>query len=52
MNLRKWILAAMILVWAVRLGAYLLYRIHLTGKDNRFDALRDTLAKIFTFWFL
>ena len=38
--------------WAIRLGGYLLYRIHLIGKDKRFDGLRDTLPKIFAFWFL
>ena len=27
-------------VWAVRLGSYLVYRIHKIGKDSRFDEVK------------
>jgi len=42
----------MILFWALRLGSYLLYRIHKTGKDNRFDKMRDSFIKFGTFWLI
>ena len=52
MDLSKIVLTTMVVVWAARLGAYLLYRIHAMGKDNRFDEMRNTLPKIASFWFL
>ncbi|NCU38631.1 DUF1295 domain-containing protein, partial [Candidatus Saccharibacteria bacterium] len=30
----------MVLIWAVRLGGFLLYRVTKVGKDSRFDEMR------------
>lgn len=46
------VLAAMIAVWAYRLGNYLLMRIRRTGKDARFDDKRDSFVKFGGFWLL
>jgi steroid 5-alpha reductase family enzyme len=44
------ILLAIILVWAVRIGGFLLYRVMQTGKDRRFDGVRENFRKFGTFW--
>lgn len=46
------VLMAMVLLWAVRLGGYLLYRVFVKGKDARFDGTRENFAKFARFWFL
>lgn len=49
-NLFRAVLAGMIIVWALRLGGFLLYRIWHTGKDSRFDAIRGKFWKFGKFW--
>jgi steroid 5-alpha reductase family enzyme len=44
------VLVAMVIIWAVRLGGFLLIRIHRTGKDARFDGMREDFAKFGRFW--
>jgi len=44
------ILFAMVAVWAVRLGGFLLYRIWRAGKDSRFDDMRGSFWKFGKFW--
>jgi steroid 5-alpha reductase family enzyme len=44
--------AAFVLIWAARLGAYLLTRILKMGKDERFDDKRGDLLKFLAFWAL
>jgi steroid 5-alpha reductase family enzyme len=39
-DVRSRLLAAMIGVWAVRLGLFLFARIHASGRDPRFDAIK------------
>ena len=39
-------------LWAVRLGGYLLVRIIDMGKDDRFDEMRDNPLKFARFWLL
>ncbi|MFA5745546.1 MAG: DUF1295 domain-containing protein [archaeon] len=46
------ILLLMILLWALRLGSYLFYRINKIGRDTRFDDIRNNFFKFFMFWFL
>lgn len=46
------VLFSMITLWAVRLGSYLLVRIHKIGKDNRFDEMREHFWRFFRFWLL
>jgi steroid 5-alpha reductase family enzyme len=48
----EFIVFLMILIWAIRLGGYLLYRIHKMKKDNRFDKMRDSFIKFGAFWLL
>jgi steroid 5-alpha reductase family enzyme len=45
-------LAAMIVVWGLRLGGYLLIRILHMKKDARFDGIRESLGKFSAFWIL
>lgn len=45
-----WILAGMVMLWAVRLGAYLLIRIMHMGRDRRFDGIRENFLPFLLFW--
>lgn len=45
-----YILSAMVLLWALRLGSFLVYRIRKSGKDNRFDKMRTNFAAFLKFW--
>ena len=49
-SLLKLILLGMITLWGIRLGAYLLIRIMKTGRDKRFDGIRDSFWKFLSFW--
>lgn len=49
-NLYKNILVVMIVIWATRLGYYLVLRIRKTGKDKRFDKIRINFWKFLQFW--
>ena len=44
--------AAMVTIWAARLGSYLLRRILATRVDHRFDGMRDKPLKFARFWTL
>lgn len=44
-------LAAMVIVWGVRLAGYLFYRIMTIGRDARFDGIREHFWPFFKFWF-
>ena len=46
------ITASAISIWAVRLGIYLFYRVYLTGRDHRFDNIREYFVKFALFWTL
>ena len=46
------ILFSLVAVWAIRLGSYLLKRIHKMGRDKRFDEMRGSILKFGTFWTL
>ncbi|KXZ45094.1 hypothetical protein GPECTOR_58g543 [Gonium pectorale] len=47
---RKWLVSGMVGVWAVRLGSYLVSRIHQTGRDRRFDSIKNSPGKFFVAW--
>lgn len=47
---RTWILAAMVLLWALRLGTFLFRRILKAGKDGRFDELKETWSRFLLVW--
>lgn len=52
MSFGSLILFIMVLLWALRLGIYLLYRIRKIGHDARFNAMRKNFIKFFGFWVL
>jgi steroid 5-alpha reductase family enzyme len=48
----QWLIAAMILVWAGRLGSFLFRRIHAAGGDQRFDHIKISSSRFFVAWTL
>ncbi len=42
--------AILIVVWALRLGTFLLRRVHRVGKDGRFDEMKQQPARFFVAW--
>lgn len=47
---RALLLAAMVLVWALRLGTFLFGRVRKAGKDDRFDDLKPSLVRFLNVW--
>lgn len=47
---RSWILAAMVIVWAVRLGAFLFARVRKSGADGRFDEIKGAPVRFLQVW--
>lgn len=43
-------LTTLVIVWGIRLSAFLFYRIMLTEEDHRFDGIRDNPCKFLVFW--
>lgn len=44
------IAVAMVVIWAIRLGVFLVYRIRKTGRDSRFDEMRSDFLAFLKFW--
>ena len=42
----------MVVIWAIRLGSYLLFRVMIKGKDDRFDEWRNDFKRYLRFWVL
>ena len=51
-DLRSLVLAALVLVWAGRLGSFLFRRIHRQGSDARFDKIKQSPSRFFVAWTL
>lgn len=49
---RALILAALVSVWALRLGSFLVRRIHDAGGDGRFDAIKPSRGRFLMAWSL
>ena len=49
---RAWLLAAMVVIWAVRLSSYLFLRIRKAGADKRFDAIKPSWPRFLNTWTL
>ncbi len=49
---RSLLLLAMVVVWAVRLGSYLVLRIRKAGADSRFDAIKPSFPRFLSTWTL
>ena len=49
---RAMVLAAMVIVWAARLGTFLFNRILQDGKDDRFDKIKPNFLRFLNVWTL
>jgi steroid 5-alpha reductase family enzyme len=49
---RAWLLLALVLIWAVRLGFFLFTRVLMSGKDSRFDEIKPSLPRFLLAWTL
>lgn len=49
---RSYLLLALVVIWAVRLGGYLFRRIRKVGKDTRFDAIKPSFIRFLNAWTL
>jgi steroid 5-alpha reductase family enzyme len=47
---KRVVVVACVLLWAVRLAAFLLLRVLRAGDDKRFDEMRDSFWKFLGFW--
>jgi steroid 5-alpha reductase family enzyme len=47
---RSILLWALVVIWAVRLGAFLFRRIQKAGKDDRFDELKPSFIRFLNVW--
>lgn len=52
LDLRAVLVAAMVMIWAVRLAAFLFMRISRAGKDGRFDAIKTQPLSFLMAWTL
>lgn len=52
MSIAQWLVFALVMLWAARLGSFLLYRVHVVGKDQRFDEMRKSAVLFGRFWIL
>lgn len=50
LDIRSLLLAALVTIWAVRLGSFLFIRISKDGSDSRFDAIKPVFFRFFTAW--
>ncbi|MFK4762605.1 DUF1295 domain-containing protein [Microbacterium sp. ZW T5_45] len=49
-DIRSWILAAMVVLWAVRLGSFLALRVRRAGSDGRFDEIKKSPLRFLQVW--
>jgi steroid 5-alpha reductase family enzyme len=49
---RAFLLLALVVIWAARLGSYLFRRIRKAGKDERFDAIKPSFIRFLNAWTL
>ncbi|MFE7198172.1 DUF1295 domain-containing protein [Microbacterium oxydans] len=47
---RSWVLAAMVMLWAARLGSFLALRVHKAGSDGRFDQIKGSPLRFLQVW--
>ena len=53
LDLRGWVIAAMVAVWCIRLGTFLFIRIHaMGGADSRFEKIKTKPARFLVAWTL
>lgn len=49
-DLRRLLLAAVVLIWALRLGTFLFARVNRAGADDRFDEIKRSLPRFLAVW--
>jgi len=49
---RSWLIAGMVIIWAVRLGTFLYQRILAAGEDRRFREIKPSFARFLLTWTL
>lgn len=49
---RSFLLMALVVIWAARLGLYLFRRVHKAGKDARFDEIKKSFSRFLMTWSL
>ena len=49
-DVRSILLAALVVIWAVRLGGFLFGRIQKAGKDDRFDEIKPSFIRFLNVW--
>jgi len=52
LDLRGGVVAAMVCIWALRLGLFLFARVHQAGSDRRFDAIKRDPARFLVVWIM
>ena len=50
LDARSILLAALVVIWALRLGSFLFTRIQKAGKDDRFDEIKPLFFRFLTAW--
>lgn len=50
LDIRAWLVAGMVIVWAGRLGVFLFRRIHKAGCDRRFDTMKHDFWQFLMTW--
>ena len=51
-NFGNIVLASAIIIWAIRLGSFLFFRIHKAGEDRRFRSIKPSPTRFFMTWTL
>lgn len=49
---RSFLLMALVVIWAARLGLFLFRRVHKAGKDARFDEIKKSFSRFLMTWSL
>jgi steroid 5-alpha reductase family enzyme len=49
-NPYQWLIATLVIIWALRLGIFLFLRIHQDGNDDRFDEIKTDKYRFFMTW--
>jgi len=50
LDARSLLLAALVIVWALRLGTFLFRRVHKAGRDDRFDEIKPSFIRFLNVW--
>ncbi len=50
LDARSILLAALVIIWALRLGTFLFRRIQKAGKDDRFDEIKPSFIRFLNVW--